>query len=274
MAVPQPSLADPTDCQRVLGEVATLGRLLAVKLYRVAWEPDASTPVLPCLDHEAMLHQRIPPHAAAYLEDRDGQLHEVVVIPALRKAQVDALSTWGECTPAARQALIEKLAGRLPTYRISVRGPRAWRGDQRVAQACRAHVSLRDVLCGTDIEGTRAAIDRLQIVGALMEKQSRVASWGVRTLTGPMLALTGFIAFNMLGLAEPVLGPIAVSILRYSLVGVLGAVFLYYGLKAVQLTGMANQVWKRAAEYRLILTERQRLSRGPTTMPAPSRELA
>ena len=31
----------------------------------------------------------------------------------------------------------------------------------------------------------------------------------------------------------------------------LGAWFLYYGLKAVQLTGIANRVWKRAAEYSL-----------------------
>jgi hypothetical protein len=44
-------------------------------------------------------------------------------------------------------------------------------------------------------------------------------------------------------------------------VTVLGAVFLYYGLKAVQLTEMANRVWKRTAEYSLILTERQRLAR-------------
>ena len=30
-------------------------------------------------------------------------------------------------------------------------------------------------------------------------------------------------------------------------------VFLYYGLKAVQLTEMSNRVWKRTAEYNLIL---------------------
>ena len=274
MAAPQAVSPDSTECGRVLGELSVLGRILAVKLYRVAWQPDAGTPVLPCLDHEAMLHERVPPHAAAYLEDRDGHLHEVVVIPTRRRAEVDALSTWGECTPASRLALVEALALRLPAFRICVRGPKGWRGDQRVAQACRAHVALRDVLRGPDIDRTRAAIDRLQTVGALMEKQSRVASWGVRTLTGPMLALAGFIAFNLLGLAEPVLGPIAVSVLRYALVGVLGAVFLYYGLKAVQLTGMANQVWKRAAEYRLILTERRRLSRGPEAVPATSRELA
>jgi len=44
-------------------------------------------------------------------------------------------------------------------------------------------------------------------------------------------------------------------------VGLLGAYFLYYGLKAVQLTEMANRVWKRSAEYGLILSERRRIGR-------------
>jgi hypothetical protein len=34
---------------------------------------------------------------------------------------------------------------------------------------------------------------------------------------------------------------------------------LYGGLKAVHLTEMANRVWKRSAEYGLILSERRRL---------------
>jgi hypothetical protein len=270
-------MANPQDCAAcadALAELAALGRILAVKVYRVAWQPPTGTPVIPCLDHEAMLHEQALPHVAAYLEDRDGQLHEVIVIPAQRRVQVDAVSTWGECTPASRQALIGALASRLPTYRVSVRGPKLWLGDQRVAEASRAHVSLRDVLSGSDLAGTRAAVDRLQTVGSLMEKQSRVASWSVRTLTGPMLALVGFLAVRLLGLAEPTLGPAAVSGLRYALIGVLGAVFLYYGLKAVQLTGMSTRVWKRAAEYKLILTERQRLAQGPTAVPAPARELA
>jgi hypothetical protein len=270
MTSPQALSTDSADCGRVLKVLGGLGRILAVKLYRVDWQPDTGTPVLPCLDHEAMLHQRIPPHAAAYLEDRNGHLHEVVVVPAQRRAEVDTVSTWGECTSASCQALFDELAQQLPTYRINVLGPKSWRGDQRVAQACRAHVALSDVLRGSDIERTRTAIDRLQTVGALMEKQSRVASWGVRTVTGPLLALAGFITFNLLGLAEPVLGSIAIPILRYSLVGVLGTIFLYYGLKAVQLTGMANQVWKRSSEYRLILAERQRLSNEPEVRQAPS----
>jgi hypothetical protein len=66
--------------------------------------------------------------------------------------------------------------------------------------------------------------------------------------------------FYALGGFNPVLGEGAVTALRSLLVGLLGAVFLYYGLKAVQLTGMANRVWKRSAEYNLILQERKRLS--------------
>ena len=43
--------------------------------------------------------------------------------------------------------------------------------------------------------------------------------------------------------------------------GLLGVIFVYYGLKAVHLTQMANRVWKRAAEYSIIVSERQRLRR-------------
>jgi len=39
------------------------------------------------------------------------------------------------------------------------------------------------------------------------------------------------------------------------------AIAEYGGLKAVHLTEMANRVWKRSAEYGLILSERRRLSR-------------
>ena len=41
-----------------------------------------------------------------------------------------------------------------------------------------------------------------------------------------------------------------------------GASFLYSGLKAVHLSEMASRVWKRSAEYGLILQERRRLKRG------------
>ena len=94
-----------------------------------------------------------------------------------------------------------------------------------------------------------------------MEKESRVASWGVRTVTGPLLAATGAVTILAVGSLGERIGEIPVAFIRYGVVTVLGAVFLYYGLKAVQLTEMANRVWKRTAEYSLILTERQRLAR-------------
>jgi uncharacterized membrane protein YuzA (DUF378 family) len=93
-----------------------------------------------------------------------------------------------------------------------------------------------------------------------MEKESRVASWAARTVMAPLVAVAGFVSYQLLGALE--LGPRFewVSSLRYVVVGLLGAYFLYYGLKAVQLTEMANRVWKRSAEYGLILNERRRLA--------------
>jgi hypothetical protein len=49
-----------------------------------------------------------------------------------------------------------------------------------------------------------------------------------------------------------------VRALQYTILDTPGGTFLYYGLKAVQLTDMANRVWKRASEYALILAERTR----------------
>jgi hypothetical protein len=83
----------------------------------------------------------------------------------------------------------------------------------------------------------------------------------VRTVTAPVLAAAGVALYAVLGGLTPRLGEGGVTALRYSLVTVLGVVFLYYGLKAVQLTEMANRVWKRTAEYNLILVERQRLAK-------------
>jgi hypothetical protein len=108
----------------------------------------------------------------------------------------------------------------------------------------------------------KTSIDRLATIASLMEKQSRVASWGIRTVTGTVLAAAAFILFAVFGFLTPTLGESGVTSLRYALISVIGAVFLYYGMKAVQLTEMSNRVWKRTAEYNLILTERKRLGRG------------
>jgi hypothetical protein len=247
---------------RLLEVLKDFGPVLAIKLYRLRRSHGPDVPYVPCLDHEAMLHERIPPHAAAYVQEAaSGDLHEIVIFPATRRVQIDTVSTWGEHSPESRDRLIAMLRTRLPRYRLQVRGPSWWRGERRVANACLAQVSLRDVLLSADTATVRAGIERLQAVAGLMEKQSRVSSWGVRTLTGPLLAAAGVATFLVLGRFENTLGGTAVTTLRYAIVGALGAVFVYYGLKAVQLTEMSNRVWKRTAEYNLILAERKRLGR-------------
>ncbi len=251
---------DSVEAERVLEALAVFGPILAIKLYRLTPASARRVPTLPCLDHEAMLHEGIAPHAAAYVqESASGDLHEVVCIPAERRLEIDLVSTWGEHSDDSRGRLVALLSERLAGYRISERGPSWWRGERRVAAACRAQVSLRDVLLGSDTAGIRAAIDRLATIGALMEKESRVASWGVRTLTAPLLAAAGVVTYLVLGGLTPRLGEDGVTYLRYLLIGALGAVFVYYGMKAVQLTEMGNRVWKRTAEYNLILSERKRL---------------
>lgn len=248
--------------RNILDALDTFGPVHAIKLYRLSLEGAAAgVPTLPCLDHEAKLHETIDPHLSAYVEERSsGELHEVAVTPSKRRIDVDLVSTMGEHSEASHARLITMLRAAFPGYRIQVHGPSWWRGERRVSAACRAQVTLRDVLLDGDFERISRRINRLQVVSTLMEKQSRVASWGVRTVTAPVLAAAGAISYQVLGVLTGALGDDAVNALRYAILGVLGAVFLYYGLKAVQLTEMANRAWKRSAEYSLILAGRKRIS--------------
>ena len=254
-----PRSPDCESCQRFFDAVSEFARLHAVKLYRLPITLPENVPVLPCLDHEAMLHEGISPHAAAYIEDLDsGGLHEIVCVPGRKRIEVDIVSTAGEHTEESHVYLVDRLSKRFPDYRIVVNGPSWLRGDRRVARACRAQVPLRDVLVGEDFSRLHRALEQLRTVGALMEKQSRVASWSVRTVTGPMLAVAGFISFQLLDTLTDTLGPAVVQWLQYFAMGTLGSAFLYLGLKAVHLTEMANRVWKRYSEYNLILIDRER----------------
>jgi len=253
-------MSDSEDARQSIEALQPFGPVLAIKLYRLTLDPAPPVPLLPCLDHEAMLHETVAPHAAAYLQDASsGDLHELVFIPAHKRIEIDTVSTWGEHSAASHQRLLAVLHDRFRDHSLRVKGPSWWRGESRVAHACRAQVSLRDVLLGKDTAAVKTAIDRLQTIGSLMEKQSRVASWGVRTVTGPLLAAAGVVLFMLFGSLTSTLGESGVTAIRYFLVSLLGAVFLYYGLKAVQLTEMSNRVWKRTAEYNLILTERKRM---------------
>lgn len=260
---------DAAACREFLDALSAFARLHAVKLYRVSVPLSEPLPVLPCLDHEAKLHEGIPPHAAAYIEDIDGGgLHEVVCVPLRRRIEVDVVSTAGEHTERSHARLVERLRRRFPRHRIAIERPSWLRGDRRVSRACRARAPLREILTGCDFPSLYRAVDQLRIVSSVMEKQSRVASWSVRTVTGPLLALGGFLSYQILGMLTDRIGPAAVQGLQYLAVGLLGAVFLYLGLKAVHLTEVAGRIWKRSAEYQLILRDRERLaSSGRTTAP-------
>ena len=247
------------DCQQFLDTVGTFGRVLTIKLYRLKLEPAPAVPVLPCLDHEAMLHEGIDPHAAAYVEDASGDLHELVFVPDARRLDVDVVSTIGENSPASHDRFIATVKERFPGLSVRVAGPSWVRGDRRVAAACRAQVTLRDVLTAPDLDRIKLSIDRLGTISSLMEKESRVASWGARTVMTPLVAVAGFLSYELLGSLAPAMGGGLVTGLRYATVTIVGGFFLYYGLRAVHLTEMANRVWKRSAEYGLILNERRRL---------------
>ena len=249
-----------TEASTILRELSTFGPVLAIKVYRLALDPVPAVPVLPCLDHEAMLHAGVAPHLAAYLQDgTSGDIHEIVVVPVKRRIELDTFSTWGEYSPESHARLLTTVSQRFPGYAVRAMSPSWWRGDSRVAASCRAQVTLRDVLLGRDVASVKAGIERLQAIAALMEKQSRVASWGIRTVTGPLLAAAGVVIYLMLSALRLRLGEPAVAALQYALIGLCGAWLVYYGLKAVQLTEMSNRVWKRTAEYNLILSERKRL---------------
>ena len=255
-------------CGRFFTGLAEFVHLRAVKLYRLRVDLTTPVPSLPCLDHEAMLHEGIAPHAAAYVEDREtGELHEIVVIPSRHRVEIDIASTLHEHTDEGRKRLLGRLRERFPDVTYAVNGVSWLRGDRRVARACRAQVTLRDVLLGDNLDRTAHALDRLRTIGDLMEKQSRVASWTVRTVTGPFLAVVGFLVYQGLGELAPEIGGRIVTVLQALVVGTAGALFLYFGLKAVHLTEMANRVWKRASEYRLIIVERRRLMTGDPPPP-------
>jgi len=238
-----------------LNALREIGDVLALKQYRVNIDPAPRIPILPCLDHEALLHEGIAPHLAAYIRDRTGNLHEAVWIPKELRIDIDVASTMSENTPESQAQFIAALSERFPDHQVHVT-PVSWlKGDRRVAHACRAQVTLREVLTGPDIDRTRRAVERLQVISSLMEKESRVASWGTRTIMTPFLALVGLLVIWSLGTNA---GAWWVVVTRYVLT-LAGVFLLYAGLKAVHLTEMANRVWKRSAEYGLILSERRRL---------------
>jgi hypothetical protein len=264
--VPAPSpavepIATASEARAFIDRLNEFGTVLAVKLYRMPLDGAAALPVLPCLDHEAMLHEGIAPHAAAYVQDRTGDLHEVVYIPRNRRLDVETASTVGECSADSQHCFLSELQRRFPDHAVRLVPMSRLRGEPRVVNACRAQVSLREVLLGDNLDGTKVKVDRLQTISSLMEKESRSASWAARTVMTPFIAVAGFLTYEILGSLTGIIGPATVSAIRYLIISIVGGAVLYWGVKAVHLTAMANRVWKRSTEYNLVLQERRRIAK-------------
>lgn len=75
----------------------------------------------------------------------------------------------------------------------------------------------------------------------------------------PLVAVAGFVSYETLSALGGIFTAPVLSFARILVVTLVGGLFLYWGVKAVQLTEMANRVWKRSTEYSLILAERRRL---------------
>lgn len=260
----------PADACRAFLEVLSRDhRLLAVKAYRVEL-PDSLLPVVPCLDHEAHLQGRFPPHVSVYLEDGEGDLHEVGFVPTRRRVLLDCGATLAETAPEARRRMLRQLEALFPDHQVSHKAPSLLRGDARVSSVVRAQLRLREVLCAEDTSSLDWRLEQLRAIADLMEKESRVSSWAVRTLTTPVLAAAGVSLWWVLGLFARWLQPAQVELLRYGVLALMGGGFLWVGLKAVHLTEMGTRVWKRATEYRLILKARERLAKSRAAPPLRS----
>ena len=141
----------------------------------------------------------VPPHAAVYVQEPRPATCTNWCSSRPRSASRSTPSRRGASTRPSRTRPRSRrmLARRLPDYRVRVTGPSWWRGDRRVANACRAQVvAARRAARHGHRRGQGRHRPALQTVGSLMEKQSRVASWGVRTVTGPLLAAAGVVTLR------------------------------------------------------------------------------
>ena len=136
------------------------------------------------------------------MRDKTDCLHEAVWIPKELRIDIDVASTMNENTPESQARFVAALSSRFPDHQVHVTKVSWLKGDRRVAHACRAQVTLRDVLLGPDFDRTKRAVERLQVISSLMEKESRVASWSARTIMTPFLALVGLLLIWSLG-AKP-----------------------------------------------------------------------
>ena len=256
-----------------LEEPALLGRLfcavlgtrynvLDVKDYRLRLRALPGVPITPCLDHEAQIHEHALPHLGTWVQNREtGRLVGVVYFPIPRRIVVEQEAD--DC-----EQELEEIAGflrqRFPEHEVKVERLRRGSAFVRARDVAEAHVPLVDVLTNADVSGLSGSLDQLNGISTLMEKESRVTSWGMRTAYAPLMAAIAFLlvlAFpsGARSLADFGFGDWA----RVLCLLAIGGAFLYYGLKAVQLTKTATRLNKRIQEYRFVLAARAALTAAP-----------
>src|SRR5688500_2261011 len=100
-----------------------------------------------------MLHEGIPRHASAYVEDRSSSdIHEILFVPSDSLIEFDVVSASDEHSTRSRDRLMAELTKRFPNYNVRTNKESWLRGDRRVMQACRAQVSLREILHSDDFD--------------------------------------------------------------------------------------------------------------------------
>ena len=242
-------------CLAFLEKLAPAYRVAVLKVYRLPRPLAIDVPQIPCLDHEAVLHRYVHRHVSAYIVDHEGGYHEVSCTPARSTITIDEASTLGSHGPDSTDALVAFLDETFTEYEIHRVRPSRIRADGRVADTVMSQITLSQVVTGSDLRILRAKLAQLSAIATLIEKSSRVSSWTVRTGYAPLLASAGLVAFFVLGAVG--LSDGWRDVLRYGVVGAIGAGLLYVGLKAVHLTQIGTRVWKRCEEYRMIVAARE-----------------
>ena len=149
------TMTDGTECRRILDAFGRSGPYCqSSSTGSSSRTPRHAAAALPRSRGDVARRHR-PAHVGLPAEAASGELHELVVRAGRRRVTVDTMSTWGEHSPDSHARVLQMLARVLPDYRLSVTGPSWWRGDRRVAEACAAQVSLRDVLLGADVASVK-----------------------------------------------------------------------------------------------------------------------
>jgi|GEM_PF-1619253 hypothetical protein len=258
-----------------LDEAALLSRLfvdvlktqynvLSLKTYRIPLTlDDGSIPITPCLSHEAQLHEHDLPHVGGYVQHCEtGRLMGLVYVPLMRRIIVE------EESPDAEHEITEIctfLRLRFPEHDVRVARLRAYSAYVRARVVAEAHLPIIDVLTSDDYEPVQMHLSQLNGIAVLMEKESRVSSWGIRTAYAPLAAAVAFVLILLFpSKAAGVTEYEWLDWMRIVLLLLFGASFLYYGLKAVQLTKTATRLNKRIREYEFVLDWRARVQRRVT----------